>query len=244
MYLHKNWAPAFAGANHREVFLNIRETESEVVIEPAGVACSAVIWLHGLGADGHDFAPLVPELAQPKDAGIRFVFPHAPVRPITINNGMSMRGWYDIPSLSNMKKQDEAGIRDSERIVHAYLDTEITAGIPAEKIVLAGFSQGGAIALHTGTRYPKRLAGLMALSTYLPLSEKFASEVRHERTDTPILMCHGSHDPMLPMALGANSREILERQGFKVSWHEYSMAHQVCEEEIEEIGRWLRERLL
>jgi len=203
-----------------------------------------VIWLHGLGADGHDFAPIVPQLGLPKDAGIRFVFPHAPVRPITINNGMAMRAWYDIPSLSNMKKQDEAGIRDSERIVHDYLDTQIKSGIAPDKIVLAGFSQGGAIALHTGTRYPKSLAGLMALSTYLPLVEKFAAEAKSERHDTPILMCHGSHDPMLPMALGQNSREILEQHGFSVSWHEYPMAHQVCEEEIELIGRWLTERLL
>ncbi len=223
--------------------MKLTEHEDAVLIEPATPARAAVIWLHGLGADGHDFAPIVPELGLAHDAGIRFIFPHAPVRPITINNGMAMRGWYDIGSLSSMKKQDEAGIRDSERIVHGYLDRQFAAGLLPENIVLAGFSQGGAIALHAGTRYPKRLAGLMALSTYLPLADQFAAEAKVERHDTPILMCHGRHDPMLPMALGQNSREILEQHGFKVSWHEYPMAHQVCAEEIGLIGRWLGEKL-
>ena len=224
--------------------MNLIEREDAVLIEPTATARASVIWLHGLGADGHDFAPMVPELGLPKDAGVRFIFPHAPVRPITINNGLAMRGWYDIKSLTKMALQDDAGIRESERIVHGYLDHEIAAGTPAEKIVLAGFSQGGAITLHTGTRYPKRLAGLMALSTYLPLSDKFSAEVKRERKDTPVLMCHGSFDPMLPMALGTTSRDLLKAEGFEVSWHEYPMAHQVCEEEIELIGNWLKQRLL
>lgn len=224
--------------------MNLIEREDAVLIEPTVAAKAAVVWLHGLGADGHDFAPIVPELGLPKEAGVRFIFPHAPVRPITLNGGMAMRAWYDIKSLTKLSLQDDAGIRDSERIVHGYLDKEIAAGIPAEKIVLAGFSQGGAITLHTGPRYPKRLAGLMALSTYLPLSDKFSAEANRERKDTPILMCHGSHDPMLPMALGTASRDLLTAEGFDVSWHEYPMAHQVCEEEIELIGAWLKQRLL
>jgi phospholipase/carboxylesterase len=217
-------------------------SEHAVTIEPRSPAVASVIWLHGLGADGNDFVPIVPELQLPDSLAVRFVFPHAPVRPVTINAGMRMRAWYDIPSLSSMRKQDEAGIRDSECIVHGFLKAEIDGGIPAERIVLAGFSQGGAIALHTGLRYPQRLAGILALSTYLPVAEK-VSEARTERKDTPILMCHGEHDPMLPLVMGTSSRDVLVENGYKVEWRQYPMQHQVCGEEIDDISRWLEECL-
>ena len=223
--------------------MNLTETEQAVFIDPAQSPTAAVIWLHGLGADGHDFVPIAAELGLPKHHGVRFVFPHAPVRPITINNGYPMRAWYDITSLQDMKRQDESGIRDSERIVHGYIEDELARGIPAHRIVLAGFSQGGAITLHTGLRYPQRLGGLMALSTYAPLGDKLEKEARPERKDTPILMCHGQQDPMLPMMLGEYTRDALRELGYEIEWHEYPMAHQVCEEEIEAIGIWLKKRL-
>ena len=221
--------------------MKISESQDAVVIEPAEEAQAAVIWLHGLGAAGHDFVPIVQELRLPDDLAVRFVFPHAPVRPVSINNGMRMRAWYDISH--DMRRQDDAGIRESERAVHGYLANEIAAGVPADRIVLAGFSQGGAITLHTGLRYPERLAGLLALSTYLPLAEAFAGESRAERRDTPILMCHGQHDPMLPLQLGAWSRDVLKERGYDVTWREYPMQHQVCAEEIADVARWLAGRL-
>ena len=200
-----------------------------------------MIWLHGLGADGHDFVPIVPELGLPGDLAVRYVFPHAPVRSVTINNGMEMRAWYDITP--NMRQQDTAGIRESEQVVLKFIQHEIASGIPANRIVLAGFSQGGAITLHTGLRYPQPLAGLLALSTYLPLPEAFAAEALPARRDTPILMCHGQHDGMLPLQLGAWSRDVLKERGYDVTWREYPMQHQVCAEEITDIGAWLKERL-
>jgi phospholipase/carboxylesterase len=221
--------------------MKIQETPEAVVIEPAATADAAVIWLHGLGADGHDFVPIVPELRLPPDLAARFVFPHAPVRPVTINGGMEMRAWYDITP--DMRRQDDAGIRASEKIVQGFLSREIAAGIPADRIVLAGFSQGGAITLHTGLRQPQALAGLLALSTYLPLPEAFAREALPARSDTPILMCHGQHDGMLPLQLGAWSRDVLQERGYDVTWREYPMQHQVCEEEIADISAWLQQRL-
>lgn len=218
----------------------LESTPSAVILEPASRAEAAVIWLHGLGADGHDFVPIAPELNLPPTLAVRFFFPHAPVRPVTINNGMAMRAWYDILSLTSLQRADESGIRESERMVHGWLEEQKADGIPASRIVLAGFSQGGAIALHTGLRYPERLAGLLALSTYLPLSDLAEKEVRRERSDTPILMCHGQFDPMLPMVMGQHSRDALLNLGYAIEWHEYPMQHQVCAEEIEDIGRWLR----
>jgi phospholipase/carboxylesterase len=207
--------------------------------EPRG----SVIWLHGLGADGHDFEPIVPELRLPADLPLRFVFPHAPVRPVTINGGVAMRAWYDIISLDRQGPVDAEGIVASSNILNGLIDTERQRGIDASRIVVAGFSQGGAIALHTALRYPEKLAGLMALSTYLPLPERFADEVlgATEGCDKtlPIFMGHGSFDPMLPMALGKDSAALLERSGFGVEWHEYPMAHAVCAEEIVDIRRWL-----
>ena len=221
--------------------MKLEERPDAVIVHPGGKPEAAVIWLHGLGADGHDFVPIVPELGLPADLPVRFVFPHAPVRPVTLNNGMEMRAWYDITP--NMRQQDLAGIRASEQIVLKFIADEVASGIPAERIVLAGFSQGGAITLHTGLRHPQRLAGLMALSTYLPLPEQFAAEALPARSDTPILMCHGQYDGMLPLQLGAWSRDVLKERGYDVSWHEYPMQHQVCAEEIGHIGAWLTERL-
>ena len=221
--------------------MKIQETDTAVTLEPAAPAAAAVIWLHGLGADGHDFVPIVPELGLPPDLTVKFVFPHAPVRPVSINNGMRMRAWYDIAP--DRRRQDETGIRESARTVEGLLARERESGVPANRIVLAGFSQGGAIALHVGVRQAGPLAGLLALSTYLPLAEQYATERRPERRDTPILMCHGQFDPMLPLSLGAWSRDVLKKDGYDVTWREYPMAHQVCAEQIADIGAWLRERL-
>jgi phospholipase/carboxylesterase len=221
--------------------MKMNETDSAVTLEPASKPAAAVIWLHGLGADGHDFVPIVEELDLPPELAVRFVFPHAPVRPVAINNGMRMRAWYDISP--DMRRQDETGIRESARTVEGLLSREIAAGVPADRIVLAGFSQGGAITLHTGLRYGQKLAGLLALSTYLPLPELYAAERNLARADTPILMCHGQHDPMLPLQLGAWSRDVMQQDGYSVDWREYPMAHQVCAEQIADVGAWLRERL-
>lgn len=221
--------------------MKARETEDAVVLEPAAQPRAAVIWLHGLGADGHDFVPIVPEL-ELDDLAIRYTFPHAPVRPVTLNGGMRMRAWYDIPSVRDFNKQDEAGIRDSQRILGGFVQRELDDGIAAEKIVLAGFSQGGAIVLHSGLRFPQQLAGILALSTYLPLANRI-DEALAERRDTPILMCHGEHDPMLPIGLGEGSRDLLLERGYAVEWHQYPMQHQVCAEEIAHVADWLRARL-
>jgi phospholipase/carboxylesterase len=203
----------------------------------------SVIWLHGLGADGHDFKPIVAELRLPADVGLRFVFPHAPVRPVTINGGMSMRAWYDILTLERDGRSDDAGIRASAAILDGLIACELERGIAANKIVVAGFSQGGAIALHAGLRSKHKLAGIMALSTYLPISESFRSEVVDAsdtgHTDVPIFMAHGNLDPVLPMALGRDSADLLIANGFEVEWHEYPMAHSVCMDEISDIRRWL-----
>ena len=207
--------------------------------EPQG----SVIWLHGLGADGHDFEPIVPELRLPGELRLRFVFPHAPVRPVTINGGMSMRAWYDILTLDRDGPTDDAGVRDSGAILEALIQREQDRGIAANKIVVAGFSQGGAIAMHAALRSKQKLAGLMALSTYLPISKAFQDEVVDSadsgHTDLPVFMAHGSLDPMLPMALGRDSADLLIANGFNVEWHDYQMAHAVCTEEIDDIRAWL-----
>jgi phospholipase/carboxylesterase len=197
----------------------------------------AVIWLHGLGADGHDFEPLVPELRLSFAA--RFVFPHAPVRPVTINGGMAMRAWYDILGFDRRAREDEAGIRASAAAVTELIDREVDRGIPAQRIVLAGFSQGGAIALHTALREPRALGGLMALSTYLPLPGTLAAERSAANARLPIFLAHGTSDSVLPHSLGETSRRTLEAQGYAVDWHSYAMAHSVCVEEIGAISAWL-----
>jgi phospholipase/carboxylesterase len=213
--------------------------EFETGPNPAG----SVIWLHGLGADGHDFEPIVPELRLPETLSLRFVFPHAPVRPVTVNGGMEMRAWYDIVSLDRDGPVDEVGIRQSGVMLESLIERERDRGIDCSRIVLAGFSQGGAIAMHVALRSAGRLAGLMALSTYLPLPEVFESEVL-ERAETgcldlSIFMAHGTFDPVLPMQLGRSSYDLLVNAGIAVEWHEYPMAHAVCAEEIEDIRVWL-----
>ncbi|MEX2496313.1 MAG: alpha/beta fold hydrolase [Woeseia sp.] len=214
-----------------------------VEIELGAQPKSSVIWLHGLGADGHDFEAVVPELGLPREAGIRFVFPHAPTRPVTINNGMTMRAWYDILSFDRAGQQDEKGVRDSAKLIEQLVEREHERGSGYDRIVVAGFSQGGAIALHTALRFPQRLAGVMALSTYLPVGHLFAEEIAENESlrsrNLPIFMAHGSFDPVLPIQLGRESRQLLEGAGFAVAWHEYPMAHAVCAEEIVAIRKWL-----
>jgi phospholipase/carboxylesterase len=205
----------------------------EINTGPAPRAC--VIWLHGLGADGHDFEPIVPELdlGQP----VRFVFPHAPVRPVTINQGMRMRAWYDILQFGP-GPEDEAGVRASQQLVEAMIAAEKARGIGA--IVLAGFSQGGAIVLQTALRHRERLAGVLALSTYLPLHKTLEAERSPENRDVPIFMAHGQHDDIIPLVRAEQSRQFLERLGYKLQWHTYPMPHSVCPEEIAEISAFLR----
>lgn len=214
-----------------------------VELEPPGPADAAVVWLHGLGADGNDFPPIVPELELPADHGVRFVFPHAPVRPVTINGGMRMRAWYDILGMDFDRRVDEGGVRASADALAALVGRERERGITSERIVLAGFSQGGAIALHQGLRHPEPLAGIVALSTYLACD----GDLETERSDTnravPIFQAHGTHDPMVPCALGQQARERLLALGYPLEWHEYAMQHQVCLEEIQALGSWLRARL-
>ena len=220
--------------------MKLEETESAVIVQPGSAPRAAVIWLHGLGADGYDFVPIVPELRVPPDAAVRFVFPHAPVRPVTLNQGMAMRAWYDIKSLDRNGIVDEPGIRESMGTVRGWIDRQVADGIPANRIVIAGFSQGGAIAQTTALRHAARLAGLVALSTYLPLSESLAKEGTAVNKALPILMAHGTYDPMLPLAIGEWSRDRLREFGYTVDWHAYPMAHEVCAEEIEVIGAFLR----
>jgi phospholipase/carboxylesterase len=197
----------------------------------------SVLWLHGLGADGHDFEPIVPELKL--GIPVRFVFPHAPVRPVTINGGMAMRAWYDILGFDRRSQEDAAGIRASAAAVTLLIDREIERGMSSDRIVLAGFSQGGAIALHTALREPRPLAGVLALSTYLPLASTLAGERSAANAGIPIFMAHGTGDSVLPLALAESSRRALQALGYGVDWHSYSMAHSVCLEEINAIGAWL-----
>jgi phospholipase/carboxylesterase len=214
-----------------------------IEIETQANPTAAVIWMHGLGADGNDFVPIVNEIdLSPIKGGIRFVFPHAPVRAVTINNGHRMRAWYDISFgdlEGNTRKADGKGLRESQEQITQLIARENQRGIPSNKIVLAGFSQGGAIALQTGLRHPETLAGVMALSTYLPLAESFAQEAAPANAKTSVFMAHGIQDPVVPYAMGSASRARLLQSGYVVDWHEYPMPHSVCLEEISDIGRWL-----
>ena len=207
--------------------------------EPSTPARSSIIWLHGLGADGHDFEPIVPELGLAEDLAVRFIFPHAPERAVTINGGVVMRAWYDILGLDIRRDEDIEGLRTSETQVRALVEREVSRGVSEERIVLAGFSQGGAIALQAGVRHPRRLAGIMALSTYLTLPEKLESEASPANGDCPIFMAHGTHDPVVPYEGGQLSRQALEAQGYEIEWREYPMQHSVCAEEIADISSWL-----
>jgi phospholipase/carboxylesterase len=197
---------------------------------------AAVIWLHGLGADGHDFEPIVPELDLA--APVRFVFPHAPVRPVTINGGMRMRAWYDIFQLGG-GPEDDAGVRASQRLLEDLISKETGRGIAPGRIVLAGFSQGGAVALQTALRHPQRLAGILALSTYLPLAPKLESERAKANQDLPIFMAHGTYDDIIPIDRAQASRKHLEALGYAVEWHDYPMPHSVCAPEVADIAAFL-----
>ena len=221
----------------------LQETADAVVLAPATPASASVIWLHGLGADGNDFVPIVPELRLPAAPGIRFVFPHAPVRPVTLNMGMRMRAWYDIKTLTAEGRADEAGIRESAARLGGLIEDERALGIAAGRIVIAGFSQGGALALHAALRHPEPLAGILALSSYLPLQALLAAELAEANRQTPILMCHGQYDPVLPLALGVAACNWLRAAGYRVEWKEYPMQHQVCGAEILDVAAWLRARL-
>jgi phospholipase/carboxylesterase len=208
-----------------------------VEIETGKHPRASIIWLHGLGADGNDFVPLVNELDLPKLA-IRFVFPHAPVQPVTINGGMRMRAWYDITD-GALRREDERGVRASQGLIEGLIAREKQRGTHAGQLVLAGFSQGGAIALQTGLRHPERIAGIMALSAYLPIADKLAAEASEMNRDVPIFMAHGRQDPIVPLARAAQSRDLMKSLGYSPEWREYAMPHSVCPEEIGDIGAWL-----
>ena len=219
----------------------MRELLEHIEIEPAIPATATVIWLHGLGADGHDFEPIVPELHLPKDAAIRFIFPHAPIRSVSINNGDEIRAWYDFVPHAESGAIDD--INESAGQISDFIARELARGIPSENIVLAGFSQGGVIALHTALRYDMRLAGVVALSTYLHDYKRTEQERTDANLGIPILMIHGTQDPMIPIMQAATSRENLKRLGYEVRWSDYPMGHQVCLEEVEEIAHFLQEVL-
>lgn len=205
-----------------------------------------VLWLHGLGADGNDFAPIVPELLRPQWPAIRFVFPHAPVRAVTINNGMRMRAWYDIVGMDFADRADDAGVAQSVAQVESLIAREAGRGVPASRVVLAGFSQGGAVALAAGVRRQAPLGGIVALSTYLPMNPQAAERLLHEispaATSQPVFMAHGLSDPVVPLAAGQASADRLRALGLDVEWHPYPMAHQVCAQEILDLGDWLTQR--
>jgi phospholipase/carboxylesterase len=219
-----------------------RQTGHEVTLEPAVPAVASVVLLHGLGADGTDFVPIVDELRLPDSLPVRFVFPHAPSRPVTVNAGYVMRAWYDIRSFTPEGRADAAGLEQSVGRVHGCLRHESARGIAASRIVLAGFSQGGAVALAAGLRFPERLAGILALSAYLPFPQALAAERSAANADVPILMCHGRLDPVVHVTLGQEARDVLSGLRYPVEWHEYPMQHEVCAAEIADVGRWLEER--
>jgi phospholipase/carboxylesterase len=219
------------------------ETLPAIEIETKPKPSHAVIWLHGLGADGNDFVPVVKEMKLPP-LGIRFVFPHAPMRPVTINGGFVMRAWYDIADQDLAFKEDERGLRESQKLVEDLIARENARGIPPERMVLAGFSQGGVIALQVGLRRPKRLAGLMVLSAYLPMPPKIKAERNAASNPVPIFMGHGIADDIVPLPRGTMARDALIKLGYEVEWHQYPMPHSVCAEELADISAWLKRVLL
>jgi phospholipase/carboxylesterase len=210
-----------------------------VEVETRPQPTHAVIWLHGLGADGHDFEPLVPQLLRSGWPALRFVFPHAAIRPISLNNGLPMRGWYDIAGFDLSQRQDETGVRASITEVEALIEREVARGIAADRVVLAGFSQGGAVALAAGLRHARKLAAIVALSTYLPVAEAIGRERSEANASIPIFMAHGAFDPVVPKVLGERSRDRLRGWGYSVAWHDYPMAHQVCPQEIADLADFL-----
>ncbi len=220
------------------------QIEKPLIIEPGSDASASVIWLHGLGADAHDFEPIVPELGDELRSCVRFVFPFAPHRPVTINGGMVMRAWYDVSDTDLARRADEKGVRESGDILSAMVDVEVQNGIPTDRVVLAGFSQGGAIALHTGLRFPQPLAGILALSAYLPLREPTRQEATDANRKVPIFMAHGSQDPVIPLSTSETSRKFLTDLGYVVECHTYPMPHSVCAEEVRDIRDWLSRILI
>jgi phospholipase/carboxylesterase len=214
-------------------------TLSCVEANPTEPTKAAVIWLHGLGADGHDFAPIVPQLQAALPVPTRFVFPHAPHRPVTVNGGYPMRAWYDITDLNLSRGEDADGIRTSARQLETLIERELRNGIAAEHIVLAGFSQGGAIALHCGLRYPQRLAGILALSTYVPLAATVEAERSSANVDIPIFMAHGTEDTVIALPHALASKALLQQLDYKVEWHSYPMPHSLCDQELGDIAAWL-----
>lgn len=210
-----------------------------VEIAAASAPVASIIWLHGLGADGHDFAPIVRELGLPLDK-LRFVFPHAPMRPVTINGGYIMRAWYDISEGDFRRSHDHDGINESETALRALIEREHTLGVSYDKIIVAGFSQGGAVALQTALRFPKRLGGVLALSTYCPSTADPSWSVAESNRTVPIFMAHGSRDNVIPLPIAQISRQTLEKLGCNIQWHEYDMTHSVCPQEITDIATWLK----
>ncbi|BCN94132.1 phospholipase/carboxylesterase [Thiomicrorhabdus immobilis] len=221
---------------------NLADLDPSIVVEPAVKANAAVIWLHGLGADGHDFENILPQLGLPNDHAIRFVFPHAPVQPVTVNGGMMMRSWYDILSMDIADRVDINGVEQSANVVNDLIAEQISQGIPAQKIVLAGFSQGGLVVLHAGLNCDENLAGILALSTYYP--EPCFNESSLRNHALPIFMAHGRYDQVIPLSVAEDSKAFLESKDFSVDWHSYPMEHSVCMQEVEQISAWLQTRLL
>lgn len=211
-----------------------------IEINPTQKEIGSVIWLHGLGADGNDFVPIINELNLPSDMPLRFIFPHAPMQPVTINNGYVMRAWFDIYTLDNLKRVDEKGIDASVQHLQSLIEQEMQRGIPPEKIILAGFSQGATIALMTGLRYPKTLGGIMVLSGFLPNAEKVIADATPENFTTPIFQAHGTQDPILPYMLGLQTFDLLVRNKYRVDWHSYQMGHSVSPDEVGDIAAWLQ----
>lgn len=219
----------------------MQEVLPHITLETGKFPQHSIIWLHGLGADGEDFVPIAEEMDLP--VAVRYLFPHAPKRPVTINGGFVMRAWYDIAAAAIDAQQDASGIRAAQAAIEALIAQEMQRGSAAENIYLAGFSQGGAIALHTGLRHAQRLGGIIALSTYLPLAETLAHEASTAAQSVPIFMAHGRSDPVVPYALGKASAERLSELGYQPEWHEYAMQHSVCMEEVRDVAAWLSHRL-
>ncbi len=211
-----------------------------IEINPATEARGSVIWLHGLGADGHDFEPLIQQWDLVQQHGIRFILPHAPVMPVTMNGGMAMRAWYDLAGINASSREDAAGIQASRQRLEALIKRENEQGVPAGSIVLAGFSQGGAMVLHTGLRYPQRLAGILSLSGYLPLPTSLENEKSAVQQQTALRMDHGESDPVVPLQLALNSRDAIQTAGFTVAFNRYPMAHSLCPEQVDSIYGWLK----
>jgi phospholipase/carboxylesterase len=216
----------------------MRDLLETVELETAPSPRHAVLWMHGLGADGHDFVDIVPALGL-AGTPVRFVFPHAPRRPVTINRGMVMRAWYDVRDAAGVRREDEAGVREAQAWIEALIAREKARGIAAGRLVLAGFSQGGAMALHTALRHPERLAGVLALSCFLPLADRVAAEAGAANRATPFFMAHGLHDPLIPLARARQARDTLAALGYPVEWHEYPMPHAVCDAEVLDVAAWL-----